>query len=55
MSVAKIGGYPIPYVYAIVIDREILGDEARTAAESAAHCSRRTWRLQTRPVNQERS
>lgn len=53
MSVAKIGGYPIPYVYAIIIDREILGDEARTASGKLRRdivAVKRTWRLQTRPI-----
>jgi hypothetical protein len=53
MSVAKVGGYPIPYVYAIVIDREMVGDEARTAGGKLRRdivAVKRTWRLQTRPM-----
>ena len=53
MSVAKIGGTPIPYVYAVVIGREVEGDEARTAGKKLRRdvvAVKHTWRLQTRPM-----
>ncbi len=53
MSIAKIGGIPVPYVYAIVIEREVIGDEERTAGGKLRRdvvAVKRTWRLQTRPL-----
>lgn len=53
MSIAKIGGIPVPYVYAIVIEREVIGDEGRTAGGKLRRdvvAVKRTWRLQTRPM-----
>ena len=53
MGVAMIGGNEVPYVYAVTINRETIGDEARTAGGKLRRdvvAIKHSWRLQTRPM-----
>ena len=53
MGVATIGGNEVPYVYAVTINRETIGDEARTAGGKLRRdvvAIKHSWRLQTRPM-----
>lgn len=50
-NIAKIGPKRVYYVYSVVINRELIGDKARTASGNLRQdlvALKRTWQIQTR-------
>ena len=56
--IAKIGNTEVPYVYALNVTRETIGERQRTAGGKLRQdvvAVKRTWRLQTRVITKSKA